>query len=307
MNSTLFRTIVAAGALTLIAGPAGAEPPATTSQVAAKSETAMDPVVARVNGVEIHLSEVELARQALPPKYRMSPMKVIFPKLLPGLINAQLVADAARAAGVDQQEQVKRNIAAEERRILAGAYFDKIASEKITEKALTEEYRAYALSEGSKEKARARHILVPTEKEAKEIIKELESGADFAELARKKSKGPSGPKGGDLGFFEHDRMVKPFADAAFALKKGEFTHVPVKTRFGWHVIKLEEKRRLPVPSFQKSRLMIVGRLRSKIASEFMNKLKKNAEIETFNMDGSPKTPPQAKAGPGGKGSGSTVK
>lgn len=307
MNSTLLRTFAAAGVLTLIAGPSGAQPPATPHQVAAKSKAAMDPVVARVNGVEIHLSEVEMARRALPPKYRSSPLRIIFPKLLPGLINAQLAAEAARAAGVDRQERVKRNIGAEERRILAGAYFDKIASERITEEALKKEYRVYARSEGNKEKARARHILLPTEKEAKEVIKALEGGADFADLARTKSKGPSGPKGGDLGFFEHDRMVKPFADAAFALKKGEFTHVPVKTRFGWHVIKLEDKRRFPVPSFQKSRQFIVARLRNKIASELMNRLKKNADIETFNMDGSPKSSPQAKAGPGGKTSPGTLR
>lgn len=290
MNSILLRKVVVAGALALIGVPAWAQ-----SSGGADKQAVKDPVVARVNGTEIRRSDVEITRRALPRKYQSSPLKNIFPRLLPGLVNATLAAEAARAKGLDKSDAVRRRLAGEERRILAGAYFQYVAAERVTEKALREQYKSYAATEGGKEEVRARHILLKTEDGAKAVIEELEGGADFVGLAKKKSTGPSAAKGGDLGFFERKRMVKSFADAAFALKEGKFTPKPVKTQFGWHVIKLEQRRTSPVPSFQKSRSRLTAQLHRKIASELMADLKRKAKIEMFNLDGSPRASSGGKA------------
>ncbi len=138
---------------------------------------------------------------------------------------------------------------------------------------------------------RARHILVETEAEALAVIDELrKQKADFAELARKKSTGPSGKKGGDLGFFKRGAMVKAFAAAAFALKPGEITGKPVKTQFGWHVIKLVERRARSAPSFADSRDKLRDELTQRVIAEAVGSLRGNAAIQTFGLDGSGPAP-----------------
>lgn len=286
MALKLMRVAAIAAPLVLIFVPGWAQSPAGGSAVAA------DSVVARVNGKEIRRSDVEAAQKSLPPQYRTMPLAAIFPALLTQMINTALVADAARADGLDKTDAVRRRLATLETSILEDAYMQRLFTGKITEATLRARYDATTGNAPGEEQVRVRHILVKTEAEAVAIIKELDGGADFVALARGKSTGPSGSSGGDLGFFAHGSMVPPFADAAFALDKGKFTSRPVKTRFGWHVIKLEDRRKSAAPSFEESRELLDREMTEEIAGAAVAALRSKARIEQFNMDGTPKAPPR---------------
>ena len=135
------------------------------------------------------------------------------------------------------------------------------------------------------EEVHARHILVKTEVAAKAIIKQLQGGGDFEKLAREKSTGPSGKNGGDFGYFTAERMVPAFSEAAFQLKPGSITQRPVKTSFGWHIIKSEDKRTTKPLSFAATKAQMAEEVRKNFSDEIIEGLKKNAKIEIFGLQG----------------------
>ena len=258
---------------------------------AATGDAPKDPVVARVNGVEILRSDIAAAQQLLSQQYRSMPLETLYPALLDQIIDTQLMAGEARRAGLHNDEAVRRRITMIESRILEEVYIEKAIAGRVTDAALRKRYEESTRApSGANGMVRARHILVKTRREAESVINELRKpGADFAALARKHSTGPSGTRGGDLGFFRRGDMVKPFSEAAFGLKKGEFTRKPVKTRFGWHVIKAEDRRAAPVPSFEESAARLRSEIIKKGRTDTLGRLRKEARIEQFNLDGSPKT------------------
>ena len=286
MYLRLFRAAALAAAVGCAVMPAQGQ-----TGAAPGTKAGADPVVARVNGVTIKRSDLVTAQQALPERYRQMPLQSIFQPLLSQMINSMLVVGAARAEGLRDDPGVKRQMAAMEGRILEQAYLQRMVKARVTEDALRKDYRKAIAGAGGEVQVRARHILVKTEAEANAIIAELvKNKADFAELARKKSTGPSGAKGGDLGFFAKGAMVKAFADAAFAMKPGEITRKPVKTQFGWHVIKVEERRTGSVQSFEEMRAKLSGEMSQRVIAEAVQSLRKGAKIETFGLDGSPPAP-----------------
>ncbi|MGB0672069.1 MAG: peptidylprolyl isomerase, partial [Rhodospirillales bacterium] len=134
----------------------------------------------------------------------------------------------------------------------------------------------------------ARHILLKTEEDAKAAIKKLDGGADFAALAKELSTGPSKDNGGDLGFFVKEQMVPEFAEATFAMKPGSYSKKPVQTQFGWHVIKVEEARKRTPPTLEEATPVIRQELSREVGLAYLEEVKKDAKIEKFNPDGSPK-------------------
>ncbi|MBT5297433.1 MAG: hypothetical protein HOB37_00240 [Rhodospirillaceae bacterium] len=167
-------------------------------------------------------------------------------------------------------------------------------SEGITEDAVRARYDKMVAGKSGAEEVHARHILVKTEDEAKAIIKDLKGGADFETLAKEKSTGPSGPNGGDLGFFAKGQMVPAFEKAAFGMDKGEVTDEAVKTQFGYHVIKVEAKRKSEAPSFEKMEQQLRTELSQEKATTFVASLRKGAKIERFDLEGKPLEKPKAK-------------
>ena len=250
------RALTGLLALCLCAAPALAQKaPSPTPAPAAKKEApgkdapaAADPVIARVNGAVIHRSDLDALRANLPPQVAQQDPNQLYPKLLDQLIALDLAAEAARKAKVQDQPHVKQMLAFNENELLANAYLADLARKDVTEAKLKERYDQYIKTSAPHEEVHARHILVPTEEEAKQIIDQLKKGADFAKLASEKTTDPAGKtSGGDLGYFGEKDMVPEFAQAAFALKPGEFTQTPVKTQFGWHVIKVEDRRQAKPP------------------------------------------------------------
>ena len=247
-----------------------------------------DPVVATVNGVEIRLSQVKKAHARLPEQYQRAPFETIFPDPVDSLIDSRLAAEDARHQNLHDTPQFKDQIARIEEQVLQRMALSKVIADKVGDAEVKARYEAKAKKLTDVELIKVRHNLVKTEDGAKAIIAELKNGGDFAELAKKKSTGPSATDGGDLGFFGKGQMVPAFEKAAYALNAGAFSETPVKTQFGWHVIKVEERKKADIPSFEEMEPAIRDRLSQDAGSAYIMKLRKEAKITRFNADGSPR-------------------
>jgi len=265
----LRKSLLAASLATVIfASPAMA-------QDAAPAE---DPVLATVNGEEILESEVRATQQGLPQQYRQLPFEMLKADLLTREINQRLLMNAGSEAGLADDEEVKEQIAALERRLIAETYLDRALNEAITEDAINAKYEEFIATNEPEPQVHARHILLESEEDAKAVIAELDDGADFVELAKEKSTGPSGPNGGDLGFFNRADMVAPFAEAAFAMEAGTYSSEPVQTQFGWHVIKVEEKKEGAQPSLDEVRQQLVAEISRDAFNALVEDLRATADI-----------------------------
>ena len=200
-------------------------------------------VVARVNGYEITAREVALAGEDVAPQLKDVPPKMRYPLLVQYLIERHLLAQKALKEGLANSEEYKRRLRFYQYKALRDAYFTTKIKPRVTRDKVKEIYERETKKVKPVERIRARHILVSTREEAEKILKELKAGAKFEDLARKYSKDGSKEFGGDLGYFTFDEMVPAFSKAAFALKVGEVSK-PVKTEYGWHIIKLEDRKKI---------------------------------------------------------------
>lgn len=216
----------------------------------ANAADAKDPVVAKIDGVEITKSGLELAEGFIDPQtaQQLPPDKKQIAALT-ALIDAKVVAEKAKTEKLDDDVDFKTRVQFIVDRELHNEYFKKHIVDAITDADLKARYDAEVAKMPKEEEIHARHILVKTEDEAKAIIKELDAGKDFAKLAKEKSTDPNKSDGGDLGFFKKGQMVPEFEAAAFALEKGKHSETPIKTQFGYHVILVEDKRTAAPPSF----------------------------------------------------------
>ena len=276
--------------VTLSAVPVGAQTKNGAPETKPVDKAALDPtttIVASIAGEPIYLVEILQQIQQLPQQYQQAPMEQIYPPMLDRVIDSHLISKAAREAGIQNRDAVKERVAQAENDIISEVYMTEIVRATVDETALRKRYEA-SLEDaaGQGEEIKARHILVPTENEAKGIIEELNKGADFADLAAEKSTGPSGSNGGDLGYFTADAMVPPFSKAAFALKPGEFTALPVQTQFGWHVIKVEDRRTVQPPSFEQMQPQLAQDMTREILAEAVETLRSGVDIKRYGPDGS---------------------
>lgn len=259
-----------------------------------KKDKADDPVVAVVDGVKIRLSEVKETRDSLPEQYRSMPIEMLYPGLLGMMIDTKLVAAEARKRKLNADPAFKERLARIEEQLLENAAIEQHLAGAVTDAAVKTKYDSFVKGFAGKTEIRARHILVDAEDKAVAAIAELKKGADFAELARKSSTGPSGPSGGDLGYFAEGQMVPEFSKAAFALEKGKYTEAPVKTQFGWHVIKVEDRRQAKAPALDEVQQELRTELSRDARAQYVEALRKGAKIERFNPDGSPMKAEDAK-------------
>jgi peptidyl-prolyl cis-trans isomerase C len=264
---------------------------AMAQQAAAQKTASSDPVMARVNGFEIHGSEVMAQIHRLPAQTQQLPLEKLVPMMVEALVNTRLLQVAADKEHLQDDPEVKKRLAASESEIVRSVYIERLVSKDVNDARLHADYDKDIKTMPPREEIEARHILVKTESEAKQIVKQLERGADFAKLAREKSIDPAGKdSGGDLGWFTKDQMVPEFANAAFALRKGEFTKTPVKTRFGWHIIKLVDRRAAPAPTFEEARRQLIAKVETDAIAAKVKELRAAAKIEIMGADGKPITP-----------------
>ncbi|TNM59647.1 peptidylprolyl isomerase [Aliirhizobium smilacinae] len=209
-----------------------------------------DKVVAKVGALEITQSELDLAVQNLDPQLAQLPDEQKKVAALSGAIDVKLLASGALAEGIDKTEDFKKRMSYIGDRELHNAYFRKHVVEATTDAEVKARYDKEIAALPKQEEVKAAHILVKTEDEAKAIIAKLDKGEDFAKLAKENSQDSNKDDGGDLGWFGPGRMVPEFEEVAFGLEKGAYTKTPVKTQFGFHVIKVEDKRDAPPPALE---------------------------------------------------------
>lgn len=246
-----------------------------------------DPVVATVNGVKIHKSMLVDAQQLLPQQYQQIPLMQIYPALVDTVIDMKLSAADARKKKLHETEHFKVLMSRIEDQMLQRTVLQAEMDKALTEEAIKKRYDAIVANSGLSAEVHARHILVKTEDEANAIIKDLQGGADFIVTAKEKSTGPSGPNGGDLGFFGKGQMVPKFERAAFAMQKGEISNAPVKTQFGWHIIKVEDRRKSEPPTFDSIKQKLQTEISQETGSNYVAGLRKVAKIKRFDLDGKP--------------------
>jgi peptidyl-prolyl cis-trans isomerase C len=251
-----------------------------------------DPVVAKVNGTEIRQSDLNAAEedigQNLPP---MAP-EAKRDYLITYVTDMVILAKAAEAKKIGDSADFKRKLDIARNKLLMEGLLTAEAKTAVTDEAMKKVY-AEATKQMSEEKeVHARHILVEKEDEAKAILADLKKGGDFVAIAKEKSKDPGSKEtGGDLGYFTKDQMVPEFADAAFKLDKGQLSD-PIKTQFGWHVLKVEDKRNRPVPEFEKVKDQVETFVVRKAQADLVTKLRAEAKVEKIpaSADAKPAEP-----------------
>jgi peptidyl-prolyl cis-trans isomerase C len=240
-----------------------------------------NPVLAKVNGVEIRQSDVAIAEEELGPSLAQMDPATKKENVLAFLIDMKIVAKAAEAKKIEDRDDFKARLAFTRNRLLMDNLLAVEGKAATTDEAMKKVYEDASKQIAGEQEVHARHILVETEDEAKAIEEELKKGADFAELAKKKSKDPGASDGGDLGFFTKDQMVPEFSAVAFALEPGKISD-PVKSQFGWHIIKVEEKRNRKAPDFDQVKAQIETYVTRKAQADYVAKLREAAKIERMD-------------------------
>ena len=240
------------------------------------------PIVANVNNEDISLETMIHAMNELPPEIQSQPFMSYYEDLLERVIDIKLFAQEGKKMKLDEEPSVRAAIDFVIEKVLMQAFLSKYVQENIKEENIKASYSNFIADETSREEIKASHILMDTENEAIDVINMLNDGDDFAELAKSKSTGPSGPSGGDLGWFKRGQMVPPFEKAAFSLNKNEITQIPVQTQFGWHVIKIFDKRIPEAPSYENMKSKLIQDLERKIVSKKIQDLRNDALIEKLS-------------------------
>lgn len=246
------------------------------------SATPNETVIITVNGQKIYVTDILMLHESLPAEYQQLPMEVLYPQLLNSLIDRKLIAERTRDLGLDKDEPVRRQIAFQTESILEQVYLTYLVDLELSDERLRAAYEDLIAAWQPEEEVRARHILLESEADALAVIAELDEGADFEELARTRSIGPSSEVGGDLGYFRRQGdMIPVFAEAAFAMEPGEMTSAPVESSFGWHVIGVEYRRMSPPPAFDEVGEQLRNQEAEKVIGELSESLRSDATIESL--------------------------
>jgi peptidyl-prolyl cis-trans isomerase C len=265
----------------------------SSSASTSSASSASDTVIARVNGTEIRQSDLAIAEDDLGENIQGMDPATKREQLVAYITDVILVTQAAEKRNLQDNEEFKRRQAFLRNKLLMGLMLQTRAKEAVTDEEMQKVYDEAVKSMTAEEEVRARHILVETEDEAKALVEQIKGGADFATLAKEKSKDPGAADGGDLGYFVKGQMVPEFSEVAFKMYAGQVSN-PVKSQFGWHIIKVEDRRNRAMPEFDKVKDQIASYVARKAQTEFVAQLRESAKIERLDK---PATPPAAPAVP----------
>ncbi|MCB1531452.1 MAG: peptidylprolyl isomerase [Alphaproteobacteria bacterium] len=291
--------IVAVGALAYMSsrntgtGNAAETPAqATAAQPASGNETAEgeviqpgNPVVAKVGTQDVTRLDVFNFIQTLPPQTRQLPIGELFPVALEQVINAQVIRQNTNGANLDSDPLVKERVAAAKDTIVRDVFVQRQVEKRITDERLKKAYDQYVQNFPEIDEVKARHILVADKDKAKELIEQLDGGADFAELAKANSTDGTAQNGGEIGYFAQADVVPEFGDAAFGLDVGEYTKKPVETEFGYHVIQVQDKRKRPPATLEQAKPFLEGQMGQVVLNELISDWRSKASIERFDING----------------------
>ncbi|MEM6811906.1 MAG: peptidylprolyl isomerase [Pseudomonadota bacterium] len=246
-----------------------------------------NPVVATVDGNDITRVDVYRFIQTMPANVQQLPAAAVYPMAMEQVINTRIVQNKAQEANIEESEAFQNELNVAKQQLARNVYLQQEVSKEITEDKLQKAYKDLVKEIPEVEERRARHILVETESKAQAVIERLNAGGDFEELAKELSTGPTGPRGGDLGYFAANEMVPEFSEKVFSMKSGETTSEPVQTQFGFHVIKLEDVRERPAPTFEQVRGNLEAELRREILADLLQEWREDTKIVQFDINGNP--------------------
>jgi peptidyl-prolyl cis-trans isomerase C len=258
-----------------------------------------DPVLARVDGVEIRASDLAQADADIGSSLPPSTGDARRDALLAYMIDMTILARAAEARKLGEGTEFARKLAYARQKALMETLLEDTSRAAASEQAMRKLYDDSVKKITPEKEVRARHILVESEEKAKELLQKLKSGADFVTLAKENSKDPGAPEGGDLGYFAKSQMVPEFAEAAFKLQTGQISD-PVKTQYGWHIIRVEDVRDRPLPAFDAVKEQIANFIVQRAQAELVMKLRDGAKIEKLTSTPATPGPTPAPAAPAPK-------
>jgi peptidyl-prolyl cis-trans isomerase C len=280
-----------------------------TSGLTATAQTPPDPLIAKVNGIEIHQSDLAMAEEEVGQQLPQGSEDAKRDYLVGIVTNMILLAQAAEEKHVQDDPDFKRRLAFTRNKVLMETLLQNEVKKAMTDQALHAVYDDAIKQMPSEEEVHARHILFrvadwkdakqsqAAEDKAKAVVDRLRKGEDFVKLANELTEDPSGHKdGGDLGYFTKQEMVPEFATVAFSLEKGKFSD-PVKTQFGWHIIVVEDKRKRPAPPFDQVKGQLERIVARKAQVDLVTKLRAEAKIERLDKPAQPEQPPQPQPAP----------
>lgn len=244
-----------------------------------------DTVVAKVNGKSIKIGDILQEYADVLLKLDPKTLSKVFPKLREAAIHSQIFLEAAKKAKIENDKDVQEQIKQATNMVIIKAYIEKKVKDQSSEPALEARYKKFVDNYKPEREVRARHILVKQEDQALDVIKQLDSGADFEELAKKYSIDYNSEKGGDLGYFKRGSLVESVTEVAFSMEKGTFTKKPVKSQFGYHIIKKEDERDTKMPSYEEHRQALMSEITRETMEKAIAQLSANAKIERFDLSG----------------------
>jgi peptidyl-prolyl cis-trans isomerase C len=261
----------------------------TSSPVVAVAQTAATgPVIAKINGKEVRASEFDAFVAQLPAQLQQMPKEKLYPLIVDEMVATKLIAAEAEKANLAKDPEVQQKVANAQATIMQNVWLQRTIKAQTTEAMLKAKYDDFVKANPPQDEVHARHILVKTEAEAKDVIKQLDQGAQFERLAKEKSTEPgANESGGDLGYFTKDKMVPEFGEAAFKLDKDKYTKTPVHTSFGYHVVQVLDKRKQQLPAFEQVKPDLEAAVGEDVVRKVVTDLRNGAKVEKFNLDGTP--------------------
>jgi peptidyl-prolyl cis-trans isomerase C len=241
-------------------------------------------VVATIDGEDISLNLVIAMMRQLPPQYRDQPFDVLYDPVLDDIIDTRLAAREAKRSGIADDPLIQELAQRAYDRVMAEAWISINIQQQITDDMVDARYAELINDTSAREEISARHILVDSMDAAKDIIRRLNDGEDFATLAKALSTGPSAPNGGNLGYFKRGDMVPSFSDAAFDLDVSKYTDTPVRSDYGWHVIMVEDKRTIDLPPLENIRGQLIEIMTAELATMQADNLYQKAKIRRLELD-----------------------
>ncbi len=297
-----FLIIIIVGALGFLAGrmiPSASLPAPLQTITAAQSApevsvpsvpvSAENPVLAKVNGQDITKADVQDTLKNMPENFKQFPDDVLQQIAVDQMIGERVIDAKLSGAGLESDAEVQKELANAQKQIVRSIFIEREVKKAMTEDRLKTAYDDYIKSFPKVEEVKAAHILLSKddEKKAQALVKELDGGADFAKLAKENSLDGSAENGGDLGYFTNTEVVPEFAKAAFETKPGSYTKKPVKTDFGFHIIKVEDKRVRPAADFETAKPYLEQEISRQLYNEVIAKWREEANIEQFDANGKP--------------------
>lgn len=285
-TSSLLRTLTLVSALTLGVSALPLMPVAHAAEPAAAT-TAANPVIAKVDGKDITLNDAKAYIKTLPEQVQAAPFEQVFPMVQEQMVIGQIISAKAAKENFENDPEVQTRLAALKDNVIRGSYVEREMKKRLTDDVLKKEYNTMIKDFKAEDEVHAQHVLVADEAKAKEVIAKLDKGAKFADLVKEYSTDKGAGVDGDLGFFKKGDMVKEFSDAAFAMKKGQHSKVPVKSAFGYHVINVLDTRKSKAPTFEELKPQIAQKMQQTMVQTLLKEYRDSAKVEVFTETGAP--------------------